>query len=55
MKIKAILKLLKEDGWEQVAQKGSPRQLKHPTKKEGLLFPIMARTLLFFKRLKTQY
>ena len=25
--------MLKADGWEQVAQKGSHRQFKHPTKK----------------------
>jgi predicted RNA binding protein YcfA (HicA-like mRNA interferase family) len=39
LKIKAILKLLKEDGWEQVAQKGSHRQLKHPTKKGRVTIP----------------
>jgi predicted RNA binding protein YcfA (HicA-like mRNA interferase family) len=30
--VKQILKLLKEDGWEVVRQKGSHRQLRHPTK-----------------------
>ena len=54
MKIKAILKLLKEDGWEQVAQKGSHRQLKHPTKKEGLQFLITVRILIFQRALKIQ-
>ncbi|MDR0661745.1 MAG: type II toxin-antitoxin system HicA family toxin [Prevotellaceae bacterium] len=33
MKVGKVLKLLKEDGWFQVAQKGSHRQFKHPTKK----------------------
>ncbi|MDI6710422.1 MAG: type II toxin-antitoxin system HicA family toxin [Bacillota bacterium] len=31
-KIRDILKLLREDGWYQVAQEGSHRQFKHPTK-----------------------
>jgi len=39
MKIRAILKMLKKDGWEQVAQKGSHRQLKHPTKKGRVTVP----------------
>jgi predicted RNA binding protein YcfA (HicA-like mRNA interferase family) len=33
MKYREILKRLKEDGWYQVAQEGSHRQFKHPTKK----------------------
>lgn len=32
MKIKEILKLLEQDGWYQVAQRGSHRQFKHPEK-----------------------
>ncbi|HOV80385.1 MAG TPA: type II toxin-antitoxin system HicA family toxin [Bacillota bacterium] len=32
MKIRDVLKLLKEDGWYFVSQKGSHRQLKHPVK-----------------------
>jgi len=28
-----VLKLLKQDGWHQVAQRGSHRQFKHPAKK----------------------
>ena len=39
MKIKAILKLLEKDGWRQVAQKGSHRQLKHPTKRGRVTVP----------------
>lgn len=31
-KVREILSLLHADGWRQVAQKGSHRQLKHPTK-----------------------
>lgn len=33
LKVSAVLKMLKEDGWEIVAQRGSHRQLKHPQKK----------------------
>ena len=32
MKVKEIIKLLKEDGWYQARQKGSHRQFKHPVK-----------------------
>ena len=32
-KVHEIIEMLKADGWEQVAQKGSHRQFKHPTKK----------------------
>lgn len=33
MKIRDIIKLIKSDGWYQVAQSGSHRQYKHPIKK----------------------
>lgn len=33
LKTSAVLKALRDDGWEIVHQKGSHRQLKHPTKK----------------------
>ena len=32
MKVSEVLKALKDDGWFQVAQKGSHRQFKHPSK-----------------------
>lgn len=32
-KVKEVIDLLKADGWYMVAQKGSHRQFKHPTKK----------------------
>ncbi len=32
-KVSEVLKMLKNDGGEQVGQKGSHRQFKHPTKK----------------------
>jgi predicted RNA binding protein YcfA (HicA-like mRNA interferase family) len=32
MKIRDIIKTLGEDGWYQVAQRGSHRQFKHPIK-----------------------
>jgi predicted RNA binding protein YcfA (HicA-like mRNA interferase family) len=33
MKVRAVLELLKRDGWVEIARRGSHRQLKHPTKK----------------------
>jgi predicted RNA binding protein YcfA (HicA-like mRNA interferase family) len=30
MKVRDVLKLIEEDGWYQIAQKGSHRQFKHP-------------------------
>jgi predicted RNA binding protein YcfA (HicA-like mRNA interferase family) len=33
MKIRDIIKKLREDGWYQVVQRGSHRQFKHPVKK----------------------
>jgi len=32
MKLRDIIKMLKQDGWFEVTQKGSHRQYKHPTK-----------------------
>ena len=32
MKVRDVLRMLTEDGWYVVAQRGSHRQLKHPTK-----------------------
>lgn len=32
MKVRDVLKLLRDDGWYQVAQKGSHRQFKHLVK-----------------------
>jgi predicted RNA binding protein YcfA (HicA-like mRNA interferase family) len=32
VKIREVLRLLTEDGWEVVTTRGSHRQLKHPTK-----------------------
>lgn len=32
MKVREIIKLLEEDGWYLVRQRGSHRQFKHPTK-----------------------
>ena len=33
MKVREILRLLKDDGWYLVATQGSHRQFKHPTKR----------------------
>lgn len=35
-KIKEAIRLIKADGWQQVRQKGSHRQFKHPNK-QGLV------------------
>ena len=32
MKVREVIRLLLDDGWVQVAQRGSHRQLKHPLK-----------------------
>jgi len=32
LKLSEIIKIIKKDGWYMVAQKGSHRQFKHPTK-----------------------
>jgi predicted RNA binding protein YcfA (HicA-like mRNA interferase family) len=32
MKVREVLRLLADDGWVQTSQKGSHRQLEHPTK-----------------------
>jgi predicted RNA binding protein YcfA (HicA-like mRNA interferase family) len=32
VKVRAIIKLLREDGWVQVRMKGSHRQFRHPQK-----------------------
>jgi len=39
MKVKAVLRMLREDGWEEVARRGSPRQHKHQTKPGRVAFP----------------
>lgn len=39
MKSRDIIKALVADGWEQVAQKGSHTQLKHPTKAGRVTVP----------------
>lgn len=31
-KVRAMIKIIEDDGWELKAQKGSHRQFKHPTK-----------------------
>ena len=32
MKVRDVIRMLRQDGWEQVRQRGSHRQFKHPTK-----------------------
>jgi predicted RNA binding protein YcfA (HicA-like mRNA interferase family) len=39
MKIRDILRLLKDDGWYLVVPEGSHRQFKHPTKKGRVTVP----------------
>jgi predicted RNA binding protein YcfA (HicA-like mRNA interferase family) len=40
MKAKELLKILKQDGWFEVVQKGSHLQLKHPTKSGKVTVPM---------------
>ena len=39
MKVRKILKILRNDGWVQVASRGSHRQLKHPHKRGRVTVP----------------
>ena len=39
MKVRAVLRLLSEDGWVEVARRGSHRQLKHPSKTGRVTVP----------------
>jgi predicted RNA binding protein YcfA (HicA-like mRNA interferase family) len=32
MKVRAVLRMLKDDGWTEIARRGSHRQLRHPHK-----------------------
>lgn len=32
MKLRSVIKLIEDDGWQEVRQRGSHRQFKHPTK-----------------------
>ncbi len=36
MKVRDVLRLLNDNGWVQVAQKGSHRQFRHPDKPKSL-------------------
>ena len=38
-KVGQIIELIERDGWEQVAQRGSHRQFKHPTKPGRVTIP----------------
>ncbi len=40
MKVRELLKVLKNDGWQEKVQKGSHLQLEHPTKKGKVTVPI---------------
>jgi predicted RNA binding protein YcfA (HicA-like mRNA interferase family) len=40
MKCDEIIKLLKKDGWVEVAQSGSHRQFKHPVKPGKVTVPM---------------
>jgi predicted RNA binding protein YcfA (HicA-like mRNA interferase family) len=37
--IREVIKKLKQDGWREVARRGSHRQFKHPTKKGRVTVP----------------
>ena len=39
MKVRDVIKLIEEDGWYQVSQKGSHRQYKHPSKPGRVTLP----------------
>ena len=39
MKVRELIKLIENDGWDLVKTKGSHRQFKHPTKKGKVTVP----------------
>jgi predicted RNA binding protein YcfA (HicA-like mRNA interferase family) len=39
MKVRAVLEMLKDDGWAEVARRGSHRQLKHRSKPGRVTVP----------------
>ena len=39
MKVRDVIKLIEQDGWRLVVQRGSHRQYKHPTKKGRVTVP----------------
>ena len=39
MKVRKVLRLLKDDGWAEIARRGSHRQLKHHTKAGRVTVP----------------
>jgi predicted RNA binding protein YcfA (HicA-like mRNA interferase family) len=39
MKVRDVIRLLTDDGWTQVAQKGSHRQFRHPSKPGKVTVP----------------
>lgn len=39
MKVREAMRLLQDDGWYEVAVRGSHRQLKHPTKSGRVTLP----------------
>lgn len=39
MKVRDVIRLLMDDGWVQVSQKGSHRQFQHPTKPGKVTVP----------------
>jgi predicted RNA binding protein YcfA (HicA-like mRNA interferase family) len=39
MKVRDVIRLLTDDGWVQVSQKGSHRQLRHPVKRGKVTVP----------------
>jgi predicted RNA binding protein YcfA (HicA-like mRNA interferase family) len=39
MKVRDVIRVLTDDGWLQVSQKGSHRQLRHPTKPGKVTVP----------------
>ncbi|RLA34445.1 MAG: addiction module toxin, HicA family [Gammaproteobacteria bacterium] len=39
MKVRTVLRILREDGWDEVARRGSHRQLKHKTRPGRVTVP----------------
>ncbi len=53
MKAREVIKLLKADGWEQIAVKGSHYHFKHPVKPGKVTIPFHGKKDLKIKTVKT--
>lgn len=53
MKVREVIRMIVADGWQMVAQKGSHRQFKHPSRKGRVTVPGKEGDTLHPKTLKS--